>query len=111
MWESLNPSAGGDKPSHPGEKPEEEERAPMEQALGGQVGIGPAQPGEVQGPGDLGAGGRMSPSSFLVPAVSHTGLGILPAGTLSFSDLKVHLIHFTDKRPGAQTGLRWSSSA
>ena len=50
MWESLNPSAGGDKPSHPGEKPEGKEKAPMEQALGGQVGIGPAQPGEVQGP-------------------------------------------------------------
>lgn len=29
----------------------------MERALGGQVGFGPAQPGEVQDPGEVGAGG------------------------------------------------------
>lgn len=46
----------------------------MERALGGQVGSGPAQPGEVQDPGEVGAGGRRFPSSFLVLAISHSGL-------------------------------------
>lgn len=74
LWESLNPSADGDKPSCPRGEAGGAGENTMERALGGQVGSGPAQPGEVQDPGEVGAGGRRFPSSFLVLAISHSGL-------------------------------------